>query len=431
MVDVKLILGLEKGNNIPTIEAIDRKKITIDQLISDISSIVSSETKTSLENSKQSMNTAMFWAMLLSFAFVLVGSAVSLFLVNGICQPLVDLVRAAERLNAGETSITFAGLERKDEVGAVSRAIAGFKDGVAKRGELEAQANLDHQQQRDRQRSIETLISEFQESSNQILVSVDDKMKIMEQSALSLASLTEETSGKSLNASDASNIASSSVQSAASAAEEMSASINEIVSQVNQTTAIVQKATDMAHQTDQEVKELSDATSKIGDISSLIQEIAEQTNLLALNATIEAARAGESGKGFAVVAQEVKSLATQTAKATSDISEQIKMIQSASGNTAGAIKQIVETMNEVNSYATAINGAMEQQGEATTEISTSVMRASNGTKEVDQNISSVSEAATETSQTANNVVKITREASEETAELNKIVQKFLEKVATA
>ena len=190
MVDVKLILGLAKGENIPTIEAIDRKKIAIDRLISDISSIVSSETKTSLDNSKQSMNTAMFWAMLLSFAFVLVGSAVSLFLVNGICQPLVDLVRAAERLNAGETSITFAGLERKDEVGAVSRAIAGFKDGVAKRGELEAQANLDHQQQRDRQRAIETLISEFQESSNQILVSVDDKMKIMEQSALSLASLT-------------------------------------------------------------------------------------------------------------------------------------------------------------------------------------------------------------------------------------------------
>lgn len=111
----------------------------------------------------------MFCAMLVSIVFVIIGRAISLFLVNGICNPLVDLTRTAERLKAGETDFTFAGLERKDEVGAVSRAIAGFKDDVTKQAELEDQANIVNQQQREKQRTIVTLISAFKESSNQIL----------------------------------------------------------------------------------------------------------------------------------------------------------------------------------------------------------------------------------------------------------------------
>jgi methyl-accepting chemotaxis protein len=83
-------------------------------------------------------------------------------------------------------------------------------------------------------------------------------------------------------------------------------------------------------------------------VESPINTIAAQTNLLALNATIEAARAGEAGRGLAVVAPEVKSLASQTAKATDEISEQISDIQKVAGEAIDAIKRIGSIIGEVN-----------------------------------------------------------------------------------
>ena len=112
----------------------------------------------------------------------------------------------------------------------------------------------------------------------------------------------------------------------ASASEELTASIGEIGRQVTQSSRITAKAVDDAKHTDSIVHALAEGAEKIGAVVSLITDIASQTNLLALNATIEAARAGDAGKGFAVVASEVRSLATQTGKATQEIDAQIMQI---------------------------------------------------------------------------------------------------------
>src|ERR1700737_802891 len=108
------------------------------------------------------------------------------------------------------------------------------------------------------------------------------------------------------------------------------------------------RAVNRAQETDSTVQGLAKTAGRIGEVVGLINSIAAQTNLLALNATIEAARAGEAGRGLAVVASEVKSLASQTAKATEDISEQIADIQKVAGDAIDAIKGIGSIIAAVN-----------------------------------------------------------------------------------
>ena len=153
----------------------------------------------------------------------------------------------------------------------------------------------------------------------------------MEQAADKLEEIASQTEDSSSQASASSQDASANVHSVASAAEELTASINEIMQQAVRSKEVVAVATEDTKISNGKVAELDDASRKIGEVVSLIQAIAEQTNLLALNATIEAARAGEAGKGFAVVAAEVKELATQTSKATEEISSLINAIQTSSG----------------------------------------------------------------------------------------------------
>ena len=119
---------------------------------------------------------------------------------------------------------------------------------------------------------------------------------------------------------------------------------------------------------------------------------------------IEAARAGGAGKGFAVVASEVKNLATQTAKATEEITAQVAAIQGATGASVQAIQAIGQTISRVNHIAAAIAAAVEEQGAATQEIARNVQQAAAGTAEVSGHIASVSQAAGETGVAAGEVL---------------------------
>ena len=148
--------------------------------------------------------------------------------------------------------------------------------------------------------------------------------------------------------------------------------------------------------TNDHVGELSKAAGQIGNVVELINTIAGQTNLLALNATIEAARAGEAGRGFAVVAAEVKALAEQTAKATSEITQYVGGIQTATVESVAAIGTIGGTIARLSEIASTIASAVEQQGVATQEISRNVHHAAQGTQEVSSNINYVQHGATET-----------------------------------
>ena len=179
------------------------------------------------------------------------------------------------------------------------------------------------------------------------------------------------------------------------AAQELSTSVSEILGQARRSADITASAVTQADGTSQSVLELSTAAQKIGDIIQLINEIAGQTNLLALNATIEAARAGEAGKGFAVVASEVKNLATQTARATEDISTHISAIQGATGKAVDAIHGIADTIREIKSISDEMTHAMERQGGATQEIAKSAQGMSQSTQSTANIIEGVRNAASD------------------------------------
>jgi methyl-accepting chemotaxis protein len=153
---------------------------------------------------------------------------------------------------------------------------------------------------------------------------------------------------------------------------------------------------------------LSTAAGRIGEVINLINTIAAQTNLLALNATIEAARAGEAGRGFAVVASEVKSLATQTTKATEDIASQIASVQQETQLAVEALHQITATINELNEISTTIAAAVEEQSAVTQDISSNMQTAATGVDSISRNMNEIAAAAKQ----ADGLTRKVKEASQ-------------------
>ena len=246
-----------------------------------------------------------------------------------------------------------------------------------------------------------------------------------------IAATSTQASERAASASSATERASENVQAVAAGAEELSSSIAEISRQVGEANQVSSQAMEKTERADAVMKRLEGEAGAIGDVVRLITDIAEQTNLLALNATIEAARAGEAGKGFAVVASEVKTLAEQTSKATSSISDQIGGIQGATGKAVDAMSSISQVIGEMNTIASAIAAAMEEQRAAASEITRAAQDAAAGTREVSGSISRVDAAASETGQCAAQVSSASGALNTEADGLEKAVKQFLAGVRAA
>ncbi|MGE3147171.1 MAG: methyl-accepting chemotaxis protein [Pseudorhodoplanes sp.] len=295
----------------------------------------------------------------------------SAWLVRRSLRPLGDVTASVTQLAKGDLDAKIRHTGRGDEIGAIARALAVFRDAALRHRALEGEERNKSDSDRRRAAAVADLTIGFQREVADVLGEVGRTIEALEADAASMREAAENTRLRADSAAQAADSASGNVQTVASAAEELSGSVNEIGRQVTSSSEIAARAVREAETTNQKVKDLSVAADKIGEIVNLIQTIAAQTNLLALNATIESARAGEAGRGFAVVASEVKSLANQTARATEDIAGQIDEMQKATQSAVQAIAGISEIIGSIDRVTVTIASAVEEQGSATQEIARS------------------------------------------------------------
>lgn len=201
------------------------------------------------------------------------------------------------------------------------------------------------------------------------LIDIQERMNAESERKRSVLKLSEDLSASVGSGADR---AAESAQCVATATEELSASISDTSKRISESADFTKRAAEQASHTNDTVRNLVEASEQIGAVVELIDDIASQTNLLALNAAIEAARAGDAGRGFSVVASEVKSLAEQTAKATSGIVKLIQSVQNGASDAEKAIHNISSIVSQMEETSTSINVAVIQQSAATREIASSI-----------------------------------------------------------
>ncbi|MGL3106651.1 methyl-accepting chemotaxis protein [Bradyrhizobium sp. BR 1432] len=356
----------------------------------------------------------------------------SFLIGRSVTRPLTRITALTERLAAGDSAFDVPHTDRRDEIGGLAKALAVFKDNASAVSRMHAeQQELKQKADDEKRRAMADLAGKFEASVQAVVRDVFNEARAMQQAAQGMSETANKATDRASFVATACQQASSNVQTVASAAGELSSSITEISQRVAQAASVADKAAADGQRTNDTVQGLAAAAHKIGEVIDLINQIASQTNLLALNATIEAARAGEAGKGFAVVASEVKSLASQTAKATDEIGAQITAIQAETNEVVGNIESIRATIMEVNEISSSIAAAVEEQGAATQAIARNVQEAASGTDQVSQNISGVTDATAETGQAAGLVLQSSGRLTQKLQSLEDEVGAFVAGVRAA
>ena len=377
-----------------------------------------------------------------NFDLLIAGIGISVSLTIGmivtwrsIIQPIDALFRATTRISGGEHDTKIPGRKRKDELGRLANAVALFAESGRRQRELErfvaaqrTAVEVEREGDNARRDAMQRLAVELEGSVSSVVDTVARSVAAVRQEAEGLTRTADTTTGKAAQAAAHAADATANVEAVANSAAHLIRSISEIGQQVTDASVVAAEAVREAKSTSATMHELAEAAQRIGNVVKLINDIANRTNLLALNATIEAARAGEAGKGFAVVANEVKNLASQTARATEEIEAQIAAMQTETGRAVSAITTIADTITRINGITELVVTAVDEQGVATSEITRNVEEAAAGTREVAATMQAVTYAAQDTTQAAVQMRSAAGELADQSDRLREDINQFVARI---
>ncbi len=362
-------------------------------------------------------------------AFLALGAVVTLVTARLIAGPVVRMTAAMGRLAQGDVSVEIVGTDNRDEIGGMARALEVFRDNAGEKARLEAeQAEMTRRAEHERRRMLGDLADNLEASVQSAVKGVIGAAGEIRDIASHTADRSQASGSRSLQVGEASELTTQRVSTVSAATQELAASVNEIGGQVERATGISKVAVERIETVGTTVRDLATAAQEIGSVVALINDIASQTNLLALNATIEAARAGEAGKGFAVVAHEVKTLANQTAQATSRIGAQIQAVQKATELAVGGMGSIGEVIRQVDEVAAMIASTVQQQNAATHEIARLIEEVATDARQVSDGVSSVSQSSANACGGAIRVIWSAENLGDLVERLDGEVRQFIDKI---
>jgi methyl-accepting chemotaxis protein len=425
-VEVSHEAGREWGDN----EANRSVRKALNSDLANLSKVYAERSKRIADEAVVNRQLSFLLTCLGALALALVGVGVFI-IARMVARPLSVITGTIKQVAEGAADVEVPHIDRGDEIGALARAIRIFQQAMDHNRNLNSQVLSDSRAREERSRQIETSVEAFRGAIGSALGAVNDNASAMRDTAESISGVAADASGRANAAARATEQASSNVFAVAGAAEQLSASIEEIGRQVRQSAEVVEQAGQRTEKSVAEIESLAAATQRIDGVLNLIQAIAEQTNLLALNATIEAARAGEAGRGFAVVAHEVKALAGQTARATSEIGQNISMIQVSTRNAVEAVREIGTAVREINAVTINIADAVGQQDAATREISQNAQLAADGNSTLVENIGSLNHAIENTNKGASSVLSASSDLASTAELLSREVETFFQNLRAA
>ena len=346
-----------------------------------------------------------------------------------IARPLAKLTEAMRALADGDTARRIPAGNRRDEVGAMSRALQVFRDAMIERQRLrDSQGEASRHAEAERTSLRDAMADRFETVVGEIVRAVSASASEMQTSAASMLEHAQWTSGEVEAVAGTTKKASATMQEIAGGTRHLSDSVGEINMRVTYSADVAHQAVAEADRTTGAVQGLATTAQRIGTIVDLINDVARQTNLLALNATIEAARAGPAGRGFAVVATEVKALAEQTALATQDIRRQIEAMQGAATSSVSAIGGISRTIGEMARVTGEVAAAVEAQGEATRDMMCGTETAAQHTAAASTQLEQVSARAVATGGAATNLLAAARGLAQQSTVLHDESRRFVASV---
>ncbi|MCZ8186270.1 MAG: methyl-accepting chemotaxis protein [Beijerinckiaceae bacterium] len=376
--------------------------------------------------------TSMSWLNLamLTFGMLLYVTLILQF-HKRILRPIGNASEALAALARGDLSERAIPESKVEEVANLVQALRHFREEAAQKIANEQAVREARDSAEAERNRLQKSAQAFESQAVGVAVAVAEAARSMREAAEHLSRSADGTSRQSVIVSAASEETSINVGALSGSVDTLAQSMQAVADTVRQSSEISERVMGEAEHTVNKVQALTQATQQIGEIVGMIQNIAAQTNLLALNATIEAARAGEAGRGFAVVASEVKELAAQTARATTEITEQINQIQGTTAEAASAINGVAKAIHQINAMASQAAHAVTDQGVATQEIARNVQEAMAGTAEVAGNITQVSQAASESSQVAGSILKASEGLAQQADRLRGEIDSFVQSMRSA